>query len=71
MIPNEGRECWQYLAAKNLLALLRGITYHSDFNYLNFLHSFATKGKLESQKKVCKMKDFCKIILLTQKKIIH
>ena len=46
--------------SKKLSALLRGITpkYHGDFYCLNCLHSFATKNKRESHKKVCKNKDF-------------
>ena len=36
---------------------------HSDFHCLNCLHSFATKNKRESQKKVCENKDFFNIIM--------
>ena len=63
MIPNG--EGWHYLAVKKLSALLRGITpkHHSDFYCLNFLHSFATKNKCESQKRVCENNDFCNIIM--------
>ena len=54
MIPNE--EKWHYLAVKKLSALLRGITskHYGDFYFLNSLHSFRTKKKLE----VCENKGF-------------
>ena len=56
-------EGWHYTAVKKLPALLRGMTskHHSDFYCLNCLHSFATKSKRESHKKVCENKDFCSI----------
>ena len=58
IIPNG--EGWHCLAVKKLSALLRGITSktNSDFYCLNCLHSFRTKNKLESNKKVCDNKDF-------------
>ena len=34
---------------------------------MNFLHSFRTENKLESQEKVCKKKDFCGIVLPSEK----
>ena len=45
MTPNE--EEWDYLAVKNLSALLIGVTskHHDDFYCLNCLHSLATKSK--------------------------
>ena len=54
-------EGWHYLAVTKLSTLLRGITskHHVNFYCLNFLHSFATKSKRESHKKVCENKDFC------------
>ena len=60
MIPNE--EKWHYLAVK------RGITSKNDgdFYCLNCLHSFRTKNRLESHKKVCENKDFCNIIMPTE-----
>ena len=66
MIPNgEGQEAkfqelWRYLAVKKLSALLRAVTFkcNGDFYCLNFLHSFRTKKKLESHKRVCKNKEF-------------
>ena len=44
-----------YLAVKKLSSLLRGITskHNSNFYCLNCLHTFQTKAKLESHKKVC------------------
>ena len=49
----KGRQ-WHYLTVKNLSALLRGTTskHHCDFYCLNSLHSFATKSKLELNKKI-------------------
>ena len=46
--------------SKTLSVLLRGITSktNGDFYCLNCLHSFRTKNKLESNKKVCDNKDF-------------
>ena len=63
MIPNG--EKWHYLAVKKLSALLRTITSknNGDFYYLNCLHSFRTKNKLDSHKKVCDNKDFCNVIM--------
>ena len=51
------------LAVKKLSALLRGIAKHQgDFYCLNCLHSFATKNKLKSLKKVCENKFFCETV---------
>ena len=36
---------------------------YSDFHCLNCLHSFRTKNKLESHKKVCEKRDFCNVIM--------
>ena len=54
-----------YLAVKKLSSLLRGITsnINGDFYYSNCLHSFRTKTKLGSHKKVCEKKDFCNVIM--------
>ena len=40
---------WNYLALKNLPALLRGITsnHDGDFYCLNCFHSYTTKNKLK------------------------
>ena len=65
MIPN-GKE-WHYLVVKKLSMLLREITSNNNGNFycLNCLHSFRTKNRLESHKKVCKNKDFCNVIILS------
>ena len=62
LISNGGGR--HYLAVKKLSALLRGITSKNNgYIYcLNCRQSFRTKNKLESHKKVCENKDFCKII---------
>ena len=54
---------------KKLSALLRGMTsmHYSELYCLNCLHSFATENQLESHEKLCKKKDFCEIVLPTQK----
>ena len=62
-VKSEGR--WYYLAVKKLSTLLKRITskHYGDFLCLNCLHSFRTKNKLESHKKVCNNKDFCNVIM--------
>ena len=62
---SEGRRGWHYFAVKKLSALLRGLTSktNGDFYCLNCLHSFKTKIRLESHKKVCENKDFCSVIM--------
>ena len=69
MIPNEEKEGWHYLAVKKHSALLRGITSkHHDYLYcLNCLHSFTTENKLKSPEKICKNKDFCGIVMPSEK----
>ena len=49
----KGEECY-YLVVKKSPALLKGITSKHDdsFYYLNVLHSFRKKHKLESHKQV-------------------
>ena len=49
--------------------LLRRITskHHGHFYCLNCLHSFRTENKLKSHEKVCKNKDFCGIVMPTEK----
>ena len=58
-------EKWHYLAVKEISALLRGITskHYVDFYCLNCLHSFRTKNKFDSHKKVFENKDFCNVII--------
>ena len=62
MIPNE--EGWHYLVVKTI-ALLRGITSknNGDFYCLNGLHSFRTKNKFKSYKKVCESKKVRNIVM--------
>ena len=45
--------------------LLRGITFkcHCDFYCLNCLHSFKTKNKRKSHKKIYENKDFCNVVM--------
>ena len=62
IISNQDKQ-WYYLAVKNLLALLRGITSQ---HCLSCVHSFATEKKLQSHKRVCKNKDFCNIIMSSE-----
>ena len=51
--------------SKNLSALLRGITSknNGDSYCLNCLHSFRTKNKLESHKRICEDQDFCNVMM--------
>ena len=48
---------------------LRGIKpkHHGDFYCLNYLHSFRTEKKLKSHEKVCKNKEFCGILMPSEK----
>ena len=39
------------------------IKNNGDFYCLNCLHSFRTKNKLESHKRVCENKNFCNVIM--------
>ena len=66
MIPNQ--EGWHYLAVKKRSALLRRITsrHHGNFYCMNCLHSFATENKRESHKKLCKNKDFCNTVMVSE-----
>ena len=68
MIPNEEKQRWHYLAVKKLSALLHGITskHKGDF-CLNCLHSFRTENKLKYNEKVCRNKDFCGIVMPSEK----
>ena len=69
MIPNEEKEGWHYLDIKTLLALLQGITSkHKGYFYcMKCLHSFRTESKLKSHEKVCQNKDFCGIVVPSEK----
>ena len=74
MIPNRGKRetkpkrGWHYLVVKKLSGLLSGITskHYSEFYCLNCLHSFRTKNKIESHRKVCENKNFCNEIILSE-----
>ena len=63
MISQE--EVQDYITVKKLSALLRGITSEHDGNFycLNCLHSFRTKDKLESHKKVYGNNVFCSVVM--------
>ena len=66
MISNREKR-WYYLAVTKLSTLLRGITSknNGDIYCLNCLHSFGTKNKLESHKKVFENKGFCNVNILS------
>ena len=51
--------------SRKLSVLLRGKTskWHSDFYYLNCLHSFAKENKRESYKNLREDKDFCNVAI--------
>ena len=53
------------IVKNNLSASLGGITSknNGEFYCLNCLHSFRTKNKLKSHKRVCEDKDFCNVIM--------
>ena len=62
MVPNK--------ESKTLSALLKGITSKkNDFGSycLICLHTFRINNKLKSHEKVCKNKDFCWVLLPSQK----
>ena len=44
--------------------------HKGDFLCLNCLHSFRTENKLKSHEKVCKNKDFCRILMPSEKEKI-
>ena len=56
-------ENWHYLVVKSLSGLYAGITsnYKEDFYCLNCFHSYSTKNKLESHKKVCENRNYCNL----------
>ena len=69
MISNEEKEGWPYFAVKKLSTVLRRITskHHGDLYCLNCLHSFRKENKLRSYEKVCKNKDFCGIVMPSER----
>ena len=40
--------------------------HYSDFYFLDCLHSFRTKTKLESHKRVLEIKDFCNVLMFSE-----
>ena len=69
MIPNEEKDRWHYLAVKKLSTLLHEITskHKGNFYCLNCLHHFRTENKLKSHEEVCKNKDFCRIVMPSER----
>ena len=61
-------EKWHYLTVKNLPELLRRITstHKEDFYCLNFFHSYRTRNKLESHKKICENHNYCNVEMPTK-----
>ena len=61
MISN-GENC-HYPVVKSLSGLLTGITsnHKEDFCCLNCFHSYRTKNKLESHKKICENRHYCNV----------
>ena len=71
MIPNEEKKVGIILRSLSISIIKRNnIKTQTDFYFLNFLHSFATKNKLDSDKQVCKNKDFCGIVMPSKKNYI-
>ena len=56
------------MAVKNLPGLLRGITstHKEDFYCLNCFHSYRTRNKLESHKKICENHNYCNVEMPTK-----
>ena len=61
-------ENWHYLVVKRLSGLLTGITSnHKEVFYcLNCFHSYRTKNKLETHKKICENRDYCRVEMPTK-----
>ena len=61
-------EKWHYLTVKNLPGLLGGITspHKEDFYCSNCFHSYRTKSKLESHKKICENHNYCNVEMPTK-----
>ena len=59
---------WHYLVVKNLSGLLKrtASTHEKDFYCLNCFHSYRTKNKLESHKKICENHDYCHVEMPTK-----
>ena len=58
-----GGEKWHYIAVTRLSGLLRGVTGNNngDFYCLNCFHTYRTKNKLETHKKICENHDYCHV----------
>ena len=56
-------ENWHFLVVKSLSGLLTGITsnHKEDFYCLNCFHSYRTKNKLDSHKKICENRNYCNV----------
>ena len=68
IIPNEEKKACIILQLKKLSTLLRGrAKHHGNFYCLNFLHSFRKEDEVKSHEKLCKNKDFCGIIMPSEK----
>ena len=54
--------------SKELSSLLRSRTskHDSDFYHFSYLFSLRTKDNLKSHKKVCKLKDFCGVVMASE-----
>ena len=61
-------EKWHYFVVKNLSGLLKGIasTHEKDFYFLNCFHSYRTKHKPESHKKIFENHDYCHVEMPTK-----
>ena len=61
-------ENWHYLVVKSLSGLLTGTTsnHKEDFYCLNYFHSYRTKNKLETHKKICENRDYCRVEMPTE-----
>ena len=56
-------ENWHYLVVKSLSGLLTETTsnHKEDFYCLSCFHSYRTKNKLESHKKICENRNYCNV----------
>ena len=61
VIPKEQKEGWYYLVVKTTSK------HYGDFYCLIYLHSFRIKNKFKSHEKVCKNRDFCGIVMPSEK----
>ena len=67
--PRQRKKRLAFSCSKKLSALLRRITFihDGDFVCLNCLHSFKTENNFKPIEKVCKDKDFCGILMPSEK----